>query len=255
MGQTAMKLKDMQRYIEDVRGLLAGETINWASEGKTHLIRFLNPDLGLIDIENGIPLFVSAFGEKSRQLTAELNAGWLNFAGVQQQALSSLEAMQQQWLAGGRSKTDLHSTLFTLGCVLRPGESAKTDRVMAQAGPLVAVAYHGLMEGFSPEIIEQMFPPERVEQLEAYRKIYESYTPDDAKYLELHRGHLMFIRPEEVPFITEDIILNSTFTATREVLVERIRELEHAGYSQFTIQLVEGQESAIDDWAEVMALI
>jgi len=30
-----------------------------------------------------------------------------------------------------------------------------------------------------------------------YRALYESYTPTDARYLTLHKGHLMFVRPEE----------------------------------------------------------
>jgi alkanesulfonate monooxygenase SsuD/methylene tetrahydromethanopterin reductase-like flavin-dependent oxidoreductase (luciferase family) len=58
-------------------------------------------------------------------------------------------------------------------------------------------------------------------------------------------------RPEETPFITEELILGSTFSGTGEVLVDHVRRLEDAGYSQFTVQIVPGQESAIEDWAGV----
>ena len=253
MGQKAMKLKDLKRYVEDVRGLLAGETIDWFSEGEWHPIRFLNPDLGLINIADRIPLHVSAFGDKSRQLTAELGAGWLNFGT--DDAIPSLKAMQSCWQSSGRNSEDLHSTLFSLGCVLQDGEPATSERAMAQAGPAVAVGYHALIEGFRQEVIEKIFTPERAVQIERYRKIYEAYEPANARYLELHRGHLMFNRPEEIPFITGDLLLGSTFTGTKDVLVERLRRLESAGYQQFTVQIVEGQENAIEDWSDVFATV
>jgi len=251
MGQTAMKLKDMERYINDVLGLLAGDIIDWYSEGQDHPIRFLNPDLGLINIEDDIPLFISAFGEKSRKLTAMMGAGWLNFGGSPDDALQSLEAMQVEWQATDQGN-ELHSTLFTLGCVLESGESATSERALAQAGPLAAVGYHALVEGFASEMIGNMFPPERVEQIEKYRAIYEQYEPEDARYLQLHRGHLMFNRPEEIPFLTNDLMLGSTFTGTKDQLIDNIRRLEEGGFSQFTIQLVHGQEDALNDWADLL---
>ncbi len=255
MGQSAMKLKDMETYINDVKGLLAGEIIDWRSEGKVHPVRFLNPDLGLINIEDEIPVCISAFGERSRALVAKMNAGWLNFGGSADDGLQALSAMQKSWSDHGNHLTDLFSSLFTLGCVLRPGESATSERALAQAGPLAAVGYHALVEGFAADMIGQMFPPERVEQIERYRAIYEAYEPANAKYLQLHRGHLMFNRPEEVPFLTEELILGSTFTGTKEVLVDEIRRLKDGGLTQFTVQIVQGHEDAIDDWADVFETV
>src|SRR6058998_693706 len=48
MGLGAMKLADMEEYIRVVYGLLAGETVETAVEGKRRRIRFLNPEIGLI---------------------------------------------------------------------------------------------------------------------------------------------------------------------------------------------------------------
>ena len=163
--------------------------------------------------------------------------------------------MRQAWSEAGNEPADLISSLFTLGCVLKPGESATGERALAQAGPLVAVGYHAMVEGFAAETIRAIFPPERVEQIEQYRALYETYEPADAKYLQLHRGHLMFNRPEEVPFLTEALILGSTFTGTKDVLVDGIRRLKEAGLSQFTIQLVQGQEDALEDWADVFEAV
>jgi 5,10-methylenetetrahydromethanopterin reductase len=62
----------------------------------------------------------------------------------------------------------------------------------------------------------------------------------------------MFVRPDEKPFLSRELVEAFTFTGTAEVLRDRVAELRDAGYSQLTIQLVEGQEDALDDWAEVL---
>jgi 5,10-methylenetetrahydromethanopterin reductase len=62
MGLKRVKQADMKEYIRIVQGLLAGETLEWEFEGKRRKIRFLNPEIGAINIRDNIPLFVSASG-------------------------------------------------------------------------------------------------------------------------------------------------------------------------------------------------
>jgi uncharacterized protein (DUF934 family) len=45
----------------------------------------------------------------------------------------------------------------------------------------------------------------------------------------------------------------TTFTATEEVLRERLQALKRAGYDHFCVQLVPGHEDAIEDWARLFA--
>src|SRR6201999_3041038 len=56
MGLGAMKLAEMEEYVRVVYGLLAGDTVDTAIEGQRRKIRFLNPELGLFDIEQPLPL-------------------------------------------------------------------------------------------------------------------------------------------------------------------------------------------------------
>ena len=84
---------------------------------------------------------------------------------------------------------------------------------------------------------------------------YESYEPADARYLRLHTGHLMWVRPEEEPFLSGDLIRLSTFTGTRDELVDRVRTLRDAGYDQLAVQLVPGHEDAMNDWMEVFSRV
>ena len=249
MGLKAIPLRRMKTYIERVQKLVLGETITWDFEGETHDIGFLNPEFGLINVNDPIPLHISAFGRRSRALTAELGAGWLNFGSAEGVAFGSLKKMQAAWAEARRDEA-LHSTLFALGCVLRDGEGYDCERAIAQAGTSVAVFFHDMAETTEPGSMERAMGKEVSDLIEQYREIYLGY-PEQQRHLLNHKGHLMFLKPEERHLITGDLIKAMTFTADAAELRDRLKRLEQAGYNQFTVQIVEGQESALEDWAEL----
>ena len=252
MGLGAMKLADMEEYIRVVRGLLEGQILEAEFEGRRQKIKFLNPELGLINIEDPIPLHISAYGPRSRALVAKLGAGWLNFVGDVETAVASLEDMRRSWTEAGRNIADLTTTEFALGCVLAEGEPFDSPRAVAQAGPRAAVVLHRAAD----EAIAGMpnssgIPDAAAEAVAGYVEHAMGFEPADAKYLENHRGHLMFVKAEERKFITAELIRDTSFTATETELKSRIGDLRDAGYSQFTIQIVPGQEDAIEDWGRI----
>ena len=251
MGLNAVPLAQTRTYIERVQSMLRGETVEWDFEGKDRKIRFLNPDLGLINIDDEIPLWVSAFGPKARQMTAELDAGWLNF-GAGDAVFHGLEEMQTAWQQAGREKEDLKSVLFTVGSVLTGDKGRDDVKVMAEAGPYTAVIFHGAAD--TAGMFESHRPEGPLaELLESYLATHQSYEPDDARYLQNHRGHLMFVRPEE-SHLSPDLVRATSMSGTRNELVDEVGRLKDVGYSQLTVQLIHGHEEAIEEWAEVFHL-
>jgi 5,10-methylenetetrahydromethanopterin reductase len=93
--------------------------------------------------------------------------------------------------------------------------------------------------------------PSTAAELQGYIELARTFEPKDAPYLQNHRGHLMFVKPEEKKFVTAELIANTSFTASEAEIKKRIEALRGAGYTQFTIQLVPGQESALADWARI----
>ncbi len=249
MGLRPMKLRDLRDYIRVVRGLLAGETVEWHAEGEPHLVRFLNPEAGLVNVRDPIPLHLSAFAPKARALTAEIADGWMTFLSVLPRTLHEIAEMQAACLAAGRAQETLYTTAFTLGCVLAPGEEAGCPRARAEAGPLVPVIFHGLVER---ALDDDALPPDLRAAVTEYRAQYQTYEPEAARYLRMHAGHLMWVRPEEERFVTPELIRMATFTGTTDELRERIGVLAAAGYDQLAFQLVPGRESALDDWARLV---
>src|SRR5262249_47603350 len=89
-----VRLADMRRYIEQVQRLIAGETVEWQFEGARRKMRFLSPDIGVVNNRDPIPLHISALGPRARALTAELGAHWINGVGYIDAAKAAIAAMQ-----------------------------------------------------------------------------------------------------------------------------------------------------------------
>jgi 5,10-methylenetetrahydromethanopterin reductase len=248
MGLPAMRLADLREYVRVVRGLLAGETVEWEAEGRRRRVRFLDPADGLLAVGERIPLHVSAFGPRSRALAAEVADGWLAFVGRPSRALREARDMEEACRAVGRDPATLYKTAFTMGAVLAGGEPADGPRARAQAGPLALSFFHGVMDGSLKARVPEALTPAVAE----YRRLYESYEPADARYLTLHKGHFIRPRLEEERFLTADLVRDLTTTGTAAELVERVRGLAAAGYQQLAICLAPGHEGAIEDWARVL---
>src|SRR5260370_21553317 len=96
MGFGDMKLKDMEIYIGQVYGLLRGEIVDFEMEGQIRKIRFLNPELDLFNTLDPIALHLSAFGPRTRALTARLAAGWPDFVTTVEQPAPRVPAVPPQ---------------------------------------------------------------------------------------------------------------------------------------------------------------
>jgi len=256
MGLRAIPLARLEQYVHVVQALLRGEMTEWRGEKGTHKVRFLNPELGLINLADPIPLHISAFGPRGRRLTAKLGAHWMTAMRSAQSAGAAMADMQAAWREAGRDSAALYATAFGGGCVLADGEPADSPRARAQAGPAAAIIFHNNAEEEELGSLGFPAPPQFKAKFDAYRDIYCRYEPPDARYLSNHRGHLMFLRPEEEEIITADVIRAFTFTGTRMELVEGLRAIKAAGYRQFGMHIRTGHETAmLEDWAEVISRV
>ncbi len=91
------------------------------------------------------------------------------------------------------------------------------------------------------------------EEVRGYVEMARNVEPQDARYLFNHRGHFVFVKPEEKRFISAELIRRTTFTATEQELTQRIEALRSGGWSQIVVPIVPGQEAALEDWARIKA--
>jgi alkanesulfonate monooxygenase SsuD/methylene tetrahydromethanopterin reductase-like flavin-dependent oxidoreductase (luciferase family) len=253
MGVGRVKLADMKEYIRVVQGLLGGDIVEWEFEGKRRKMAFLNPEIGAINIDDPIPLWVSAIGPRARKLVAEIGAGWICPASSGQATVAAMGEMKSLWREAGRDGAAFRASAEVGGCVLKEGEAYDSPRARAQAGPSAVMLLHDFVERDQFGTTHGPIPPPLAAPLDKYRKHYQKFTPADARYIANHRGHLMFLKPEDEDVCTADLIRNFSWTATKPELVERIRALKDAGFGNFVVQIRHAEPGMLEDWADVFA--
>jgi 5,10-methylenetetrahydromethanopterin reductase len=161
--------------------------------------------------------------------------------------------MKKTWAQAGRPAGELYATAWVCGCVLAPGEAADSSRAIAQAGPRAATLLHRAADVDQQGWDNTMQVPQAgiAETIEGYVEMARNFTPPDARYLQNHRGHFVFVKPEERPFITAELIRRTTFTAAEQELTQRVEALRAAGWTQLVIPITPGEERAIEDWARI----
>jgi hypothetical protein len=108
--------------------------IKLATGGK---IRFLNPEIDLINTTDPIPLHISALGPKGRKLTAKLGAGWLFTVRDVARSAAALTDMNAAWREAGRPDWPrrLNSALSGMRCRRSSARrSSSTRRSTATTG-------------------------------------------------------------------------------------------------------------------------
>ena len=253
MGHGAVKLADMEEYIRIVQALWRGETVDFTMEGKTRPIRLLNPDLGLINTTDPIPLFIAASGPRARALTAKLGAGWIDNLADAQRGAPTMAQMRATWTQAGNSPDELTAVAWLSGAVLEEGEPVDGPRGMALAGPRAATLLHRAADtALAGHPAPLAMRPEFAAAVEAYVEHARSFQPQGAYYLRNHRGHLMFVRPDERPFITAEMLRNTSLIGTPRELMPRFEMLRDAGFHQAVLSIPPGQEHAIEDWGRIL---
>jgi 5,10-methylenetetrahydromethanopterin reductase len=254
MGLGPYKLADMGEYIRIMQAMWRGETPEIRIEGKTRKVRFLNPDAKLINIDDEIPVYVSAFGPKARRLTAEVGAHWINVDFTEDLAAQAAKDMDRLYAEAGQDPKKKRKVVFLWGSVLKEGEAYDSPRIKAETGPFAVMMLHNAMEAQDHgDLVESAAPDNEIARLAPeYRKtVYDKYQPAETRYLNLHRGHLMFVRPEEERFATAELIRTATITGTVSELRDRMRLLKDAGYDEVVVQVTPGHDTMVEDWARV----
>ena len=250
-GLGPISLAELERYVHVIQEMLAGGTVPFRYDGTDRKIAFLNPELGLIDIDAPIPVAISALGPKGRALVARLGPRWtIPLGGNLEHALAAIEAMKTAWRDAGRAPDALYAHASAGGCVLDEGEPFDSARARAQAGPAAAMFLHDVAEISVHGDMVRAMPADLIE---AYRAIYQGYEPKDERYLASNRGHLMVVRDDEAPLVTAEPIRKMTFTGTAAELRRRIRGLRDAGFKQFSTHIRYGQPRMLEAWADVVA--
>lgn len=247
MGHAQIGMDEYEEYVRVVKGLIAGEEVDFTYRGRTAAIRFAMPDLGFIDVDHEIPMAVSAGDRVSYGIAgkyADIVAVGVSRSPGRDSA-PAMEAAARDVSAGADSvhralsPDGLRTAAMVNVVVLEPGESLTSERVLEEAGPLVLERLH--------EYYAQM-----VERPEAHREepfqvpaevapVWEEYvrtieaTPERGRALRTWRGHCMYVHPDEARFITPELVEASVMIGSPDELIERMHDLDSIGLDELIL--------------------
>jgi alkanesulfonate monooxygenase SsuD/methylene tetrahydromethanopterin reductase-like flavin-dependent oxidoreductase (luciferase family) len=253
MGLPPVPLGQVRAYIEMVRSLLRGEEVTYHEGKYEHAIRFLHPNHGYINLNDQIPIYFAADGPKALELAGQIADGWVSVLSGPERFREKFESVKKGAQRAGRS-TDLPNAILTSGCILRDGETAASPRVIERMGPFAVVFLHALWEQSAvasavPSALQPLWQRYHDEYLARLK------TPPDKRYLEVHEGHLIYMKPGEERYVDDQLVRTMTLTGRGAEIIERLKQLEQAGVKQVAIQVVwpYGREMIEDFSREVIA--
>ena len=244
MGKDPVKARDFREYLRVLRALLHGQEVDYAladgaqGDGRTD-IRFLHPDQGFIDVEHPVPIYVAADGPLALKTAGAYGDGRVcSHNQTKTRLQKSLDTMREGASAVGRTLPgDFYTTALSYACVLQPGESMTSDRVIDEIGPMAAATLHYWWELYQKDGDTSTVAGRCRNLWEEYLAFTEKLEMPAAKrYQQVHLGHCAFLPPEERRFITEDLIRSTGgLVGTPDEIIAMLREREAMGLNEISL--------------------
>ena len=178
---------------------------------------------------------MAADGPKALAEAGRSGDGWittLQFAGAMFNAAEVFSASLQVVREATDNAADPYTIWSTTICVLTPGESVTSERVLRRVGAHAMMPFHSYAD--NPAIGEPL--PEFIkERLPIYeQKVLARFDPD-RRHQETHRGHLSHLLEGEAAVLTEQIIRATCLVGTADEVVNVLAELETAGLKNLSL--------------------
>ncbi len=236
MGFDPIKPRAFREYLRVVRGLLRGQEVAYTLDGETRDIRFLHRELGFIDLEHPIPIYVAANGPRALAVAGAFGDGRISAGNEPPEALEqSLAAVRAG--AGGSLPPDFHTAALSFSCVLEPGERLDSERVIDEVGSMVTAGLHYWYETYRKTGRDDFIPEIARDEWQQYLDYLAKLdVPPEKLHQRIHDGHCTFVLPEERRFITPSTILAAGgLVGTPDEIIDMLRARERAGLREVTL--------------------
>lgn len=238
MGARPVKASAFRDYLRVVRGLLNGEEVEFDLDGERRPIRFLDRELDCLDLDDPVPIYVGANGPKALKAAGAYGDGRICAGNEPLGVLARNLGLVAEGAAevGRTLPEDYHVAALTFACVLRPGETLESERVVDETDAAVVSTLHYWYE-LKQEWGRDDFVPDRVRGTwEDYKAYVAATMPPERRHQTLHRGHCAFCPPEERRFITPDMIrVAGGLVGEPDEIRERLGQLAKAGLKEVTL--------------------
>jgi 5,10-methylenetetrahydromethanopterin reductase len=207
LGQRPLSWRFVQRYIEALRGLLHGDEVEWDGT----VMQMLHPAGYAPARPIAVPLLVGAGGPKGFAVARAVGDGVVTVAPTVPQG-------PFPWAAQ-----------FMVGTVLEPGEDPGSARVLAAAGHVAALIYHGRYTRGGGEALAALPGGE------AWRQRVEQ-VPLRTRHLATHAMHLIGLNTLDDGVVTPEVLRALGVGRDAAAWQARLKEAEAAGVAEVVYQ-------------------
>lgn len=235
MARNPARLKEFEAFLDTTRRLLRGEEAPFSHRGVTTDVAFQMADLGFVNVTDPVPIHVSAFGPKGQALAGAYGDGLV--AAIPPRR-SAVERCMANASGGARSvgrdfdEKGFQLTTLTSMAVLQPGEDLTSDRIIEQCGPMAVMSLHYAYERLRQFKVDP--PPHLLGVWDAYVAEVEQ-SPEAERHYRIHAGHGTYLHPDEVQFVTPELIEAACIVGQLDELVEKVEDLDAAGLDQLMV--------------------
>ncbi|MFI5316181.1 MAG: LLM class flavin-dependent oxidoreductase [Myxococcota bacterium] len=233
MGFDPVPPREFREYVRVTRELLRGGQAEFTWRGRTRHIEFMSEKLGVIDIEHEIPIYVAANGPQALRVAGEFGDGRVSADNEPAELMpQSMGIVRDAARAAGRElPRDYHMATLAFVCVLRPGETLRSERVVDQVGPMSVAYLRYWYEWYLKSGTDAAIPAEiRSEWNEFKEHVEKMETPAERRYIELHDGHCTYEVASERRFVTPNVIRAARgYVGKPDEIIASLRERERAG--------------------------
>ncbi len=253
MGMPAAQVSELREHIEVCRGLFNGGPTDYSEGNRHRKIKFLNPDMGYINIRDRIPIYISASGPKVAQLAGEIADGVILFGAVHPSIVRwMVDNVKDGARKAGRDPDKVYVVSMTSFYLTQKEGDIETRAVREAVGPMVASSSNifALSTRHNPDLLPADFKRELAAFADVYR---EPDAPVETRHLKLYSGYLQKLRPEHEALMTEKIMRATTLVGTKDQVIDAIEQMRAAGVDQVAVQPILDTDATIDQFAnEIM---
>ena len=238
MGHDPVSPSYFREYLRVVRGLLHGDEVEYSLNGETKPIRFLDRELGCIDIEHRVPIYVAANGPRALSAAGAYGDGRIAAGNEPMPVLQrNLQRIEQGAAEVKREMPEnFHAAVMTFSCVLGSKEKLTSDRVIDEVGAQVVASLHFWYEIYRQRGSDQFVFDSVREVWEDYKQYVETEMPVERRHQLIHQGHCALLPTTERRFVTPEMIraVGGLVGEVDEIL-SQIKNLEVAGLKEIVL--------------------
>jgi 5,10-methylenetetrahydromethanopterin reductase len=199
LNKKPARWSEAEAYLRGLRGLLAGQEIEWDGE----IVTLPYSRLSGISLPAEVAIWVAAHGPKGLDVGRRVADGIVTNPGH--------GSDNEVWF-GDRVFVQVNGT------VLDDGESVGSERVLESAGPAAALHLHIGEQGAAAGTMEIARFKAALDQVDSRRR-----------HIETHRGHLTELTELERPYVTAELIRRATETGTSDEVRAHLEQLAASG--------------------------